>query len=119
MAQRSQAPRLLHALGLSVSLAACGGGPPAASGGDLVAHPGVSAPVLAAVGRGLVARPSRATAATAFDCQTTARALIPWQGTDFTSPLFRAACEAQLPDAPEFTERRAAACAVLRAGATQ
>lgn len=127
LVKRPEASGLMYAIGLSVSLTACGGcrvggGPPPASGGDLVSHPGVSAPVIAAVGRRLAAESAgaqrlMAVTTPAFDCQAFARTLIPWKGQDFTNPLFVAAGEATLPDAPEFADRRAAACSVLQTAA--
>lgn len=136
MAQRSQAPRLMYAIGLSLSLASCGGcrvggPPPPTSGGDLVSSPGVSAPIVHRVQQDLDSQriaggrtaqvaqvrplPLLATTDKPFDCQSYAKTLIPWQGTDFTSPIFRAASEATLPDSDEFAERRSKACAVLQA----
>jgi hypothetical protein len=71
-------------------------------------RPNVSAPEL----RRVRAAPPPAP----FNCRAYAAALTPWPGP-FPSPIFDAASEAQLPDAPEFAERRTRACAVLEARA--
>jgi hypothetical protein len=117
---------------LATWAASCTKAPPKAADSDLVAAPGVSAPVIErtmkAVAIPLVAptpgwvvasaRAPRALAAVAtapFDCQAYAKSLIPWEGPSFTDPGFAAAGEATLPDLPEFAARRSAACVVLKA----
>lgn len=112
----------------------CSQAPKPAGGGDLVGHPGVSAPFVERtlarmalvsptpgrqareghptfprVGerRSLVAPPPPP-----WDCQAYARTLIPWTGPT-PDPRFFAANEALLPDLPEFAARRKAACATL------
>lgn len=88
---------------------------PLADDEALLSAPGVSAPVIESVRLKLAASNARVTT---FNCQAHARTLLPWKGTDYTNPLFRAANEATLPDAPEFTDRRSAGCAILEKATT-
>jgi hypothetical protein len=87
---------------------------PVADTSALTSHPGVSAPVIEATRARLMA--SNATVQS-FNCQAYAQTLLPWKGPNYTDPLFRAANEATLPDAPEFAARRQTGCAILERAA--
>lgn len=91
---------------LLVALFAWGCTPPPPTGSPLVAHPAVSAPVVAQTRKQLLL-------ATPFDCQAYAYSITPWTGST-PSRIFEAANEATLPDAPEFQERRSNACTILQ-----
>ena len=131
LARSARASRSVFFVGLSLSMVACGGGQSVGGGPSsaptLVATNAVSSsaiarPVPVAAAR-FGGRAALAVAPTYADCQTRARALIPWTGST-PSPMFQAASDAQLPyttgdpapnDMTVFAAQVDAACVVLLA----